>query len=175
LLPYYGVTILVPFPLQPSTPANLGFLALAGLAALALAAGCIEKTGEPEDDDSATECVETETVLELVYVEGGGPWCGQDMPGDTTCFDCHFCPASEGTTLSVQHYVCNYCHNGPSGEVLGEHGAGCGCEGLDCDVEPLELLCQDCHTDGCNGFVSAQVQRDSCMFCHGEDEPLPGE
>lgn len=158
----------VPPGSNPSPPAALPLLA-----AVLVAAGCIDKTGEqPADDDSAGECVQTESVIEPVFVEDGGLWCGKEMPGDTTCFDCHFCPASEGTTLSVQHYVCNYCHNGPSGEVLGEHGAGCGCEGLDCETEPLELLCSDCHTDGCNGFVSAQVQRDSCLYCHlGTNEP----
>ena len=165
------------FPQSPSNPRNEPRRAASwavGLAACAVVSGCIDKTGEqPQDDDSGEgECVETESVLELVFVEDGGQWCGREMPGDTTCFDCHFCPASEGSTLSVQHYVCNYCHNGPSGEVLGEHGAGRGCEGLDCEVEPLELHCQDCHTDGCNGFVSAQVQRDSCLYCHlGTNEP----
>ncbi len=158
-------------PARPKSSLRRPFV-LGLMAASLVAAGCIDKTETPGDDDSAGECVETESVIELVFVEDGGEWCGEEMPGNTTCFDCHFCPASEGTTLSVQHYVCNYCHNGPSGEVLGEHGAGCGCEGLDCSVEPLDLQCSECHTDGCNGFVSAQVQRDSCLYCHlGTNEP----
>ncbi len=135
------------------------------LVAAALLASCIVKDPALDDDDSADECDEAESVLTPFMVEGQ-MWCEEEMPGNMTCFDCHLCAVSEGAEVNLQHYVCNYCHNGPNGEILDPENAGdCGCEGLDC-VENTELTCDDCHTDGCNGYVSAQVQRDNCLYCH---------
>ena len=49
-------------------------------------------------------------------------------------------------------------------------------EDFENSVHGTELGCEDCHTDGCNGYVSAQVQRDSCMYCHtGTGEPVEEE
>ena len=63
----------------------------------------------------------------------------------------------------------------PNGEVLDQHGDSCGCEGLDCETIPDPFPCQECHTDGCNGFISAEWQRWNCMYCHtGTGEPPDG-
>ncbi len=145
---------------------------LAGVALSALAGGCIVKTQVPADDDTTEVCIEDESVLTPYYVEGGQVWCGAEMPGDSTCFDCHLCAASEEAVVSKQHYVCNFCHDGPSGEITNpEHAESCGCAGLTCEDPTEPLGCEDCHTDGCNGYVSAQVQRDNCLYCHTDEVP----
>lgn len=139
---------------------------------LALGGGCIEKTRVPGDDDTTEPCIETESLVTRYYVEGGQVWCGAEMPADSTCFDCHLCAASEEAVISKQHYVCNFCHDGPSGEITDlEHAETCGCAGLTCEDPTAPLGCDDCHTDGCNGYVSAQVQRDHCLYCHSEAPP----
>lgn len=169
-----GLGILNPMiPVDFSRCARL--LPLVAMAALALP-GCIEKTAVPGDDDTGEECVEEQSVVTRYFVEGQA-WCGEEMPGDSTCFDCHLCAVSDEAVVDKQHYVCNFCHDGPSGEITNpEHAETCGCAGLTCE-EPVEPLgCEDCHTDGCNGYVSAQVQRDSCMYCHtGTGEPVEEE
>jgi hypothetical protein len=136
--------------------------------AMLLVAGCITKDPDatPDDDDDSAECPEVEILVEDFLVEGQ-PWCGEPMPDHTTCFDCHLCAITPEASVNKQHYVCNYCHDGPSGEVTKpENAVSCGCDGLLCDPLPETLGCADCHTDGCNGYVSSQVQRDHCLFCH---------
>jgi|ETNmetMinimDraft_26_1059896.scaffolds.fasta_scaffold90362_2 hypothetical protein len=141
------------------------------LPALILGAGCVRKSAV-DDDDTTEECVEEESLLTPYYVEGGQIWCGSEMPGDMTCFDCHLCAVSDEAAVSKQHYVCNFCHDGPSGEVTDtEHAETCGCVGLTCEDPTAPLGCVDCHKDGCNGYVSAQVMRDSCLYCHTWEVP----
>jgi len=160
----------------PSTPGT-HTRAVLGLAALLLTwvVGCIDKDPTLTDDDTAdddtSECIEAESLIVDVFVEGQA-WCEQEMPGYTTCFDCHFCGVTEAAEVSKTHFTCNFCHNGPNGEILDETTGMCGCEGLDCANPPENLGCDECHTDGCNGYVSAQVQRDHCLYCHtGTGEP----
>ena len=140
-----------------------------GLVALLLMGtiGCIDKDPSlpTDDDDTTDDCIEAESLIEDFFIEGQA-WCEQEMPGNTTCFDCHFCGVTEAAEVSKTHYTCNFCHNGPNGEILDEATGMCGCEGLDCADPPENLGCDECHTDGCNGYVSAQVQRDHCLYCH---------
>ncbi len=147
------------------------------LAALVTAApGCVPKEALPADDDDTTEeCLEAESHIELFFYEGQA-WCGEAMPGNTTCFDCHFCAVTPEAAVSNTHYVCNYCHAGPAGEILDGHGDACGCAGLTCEGDiPDPFPCQECHTDGCNGFISAEWQRYNCLYCHtGTGEPPQG-
>jgi hypothetical protein len=149
-------------------------LALALGCGLALAVGCIEKTDPPADDDTTGECVEAPVLVVDVFYNVDSPtWCESEMPGNTSCYECHLCGQTPGAEVDKQHFVCNYCHSEPDGSVPPEgHGSACGCDGLDCSTDPPVLECAECHTDGCNGYVSAQVQRDHCLYCHlGTDEP----
>ena len=99
------------------------------------------------------------------YVEG--PAFTHERPSEgLMCFDCHICATNEAPAMETTHYVCNDCHTGPNGEVTDEAVGQCGCGDLDCSTTAPTLGCNGCHTDGTNGYDSAEFMNLLCEHCH---------
>ena len=99
------------------------------------------------------------------YIEGP-PLSHADPTEGVMCFDCHLCANEGAEALEVTHYVCRDCHTGPNGEVSDDAAGFCGCGDLDCSVDPPVLGCENCHTDGTNGYESAEQMNEHCSHCH---------
>jgi len=142
-----------------------------GVLLLALGLGaplCIEKNDSLDDDDSA-DCPdpfdgEFEEVYDEIY-NPDGIWREHDPSVDgELCFDCHLCSNSAAQPNDTTHYVCKHCHD--ENGVIGGSDGGCECGDLDCTTDPPTLGCNRCHTDGCNGYASADQMNALCDFCH---------
>ncbi len=148
-------------------PRSLLVLGLVGLLAAGLA--CIRKDPSltPPDDDT-DDCPEPFTdpmteVYDEVY-NPDGVWREHDPSVDgELCFDCHLCANGEALPIDNTHFVCKHCHDESGGVIDAE---GCLCGDLDCEVDPPILTCNECHTDGCNGYASADQMNALCDFCH---------
>ncbi len=153
-----------------------------GLGAMALMvvlwgwSGCIEKDPAADDDttDIVDECPDPwdgeleETYDEIYNPDGIWREHAPPKPG-VLCYDCHLCADHGAEPIDNTHFVCNHCHDGETGE-LNETGSDCGCGDLDCETDPPILTCGNCHTDGCNGMIPADVMNGECDFCHVDPE-----
>ena len=144
-----------------------------GISLTLLAAGCIRKDPEAGDDDTTEACPEPfEGPMENTYDEIYNPdgiWRTCDPPPGSLCFDCHLGANDAGDSIvDATHYVCKHCHD-ENGDPLYE-GGGCECGELDCEVDPPLLTCNECHTDGCNSYASAEQMNGLCDFCHVQPE-----